>query len=349
MIKTILHRHKAIGRRNIDALDLPRFDRYAVSNLRGGTGKTSLVFNLSFIADDLLAVDTCPQGSLSFLFDNEYFVNSTATVRDLILPNMIPALDKPARIARNVKITNKFFESKNVYHIPASSDLFMLSSVMATALNQARFVSGEFQDRAIDAVLYSLRNEIDEEADALGVRRCLIDTSPFFSGATHLAWHAADALIVPVRTDQQSVNALGMILDTLSNPSSHFRRILPTDSHMPKIQMVVLTHCDSGPETEYYVRKVGEIARQNITHFTTDDADNHILLLDDFCGGGQISAGCSQPIHLLREGRSMCIDGAKRTANRSADKLKRQLGYLSESIWQPAPRPQHGPARPQPG
>jgi cellulose biosynthesis protein BcsQ len=40
--------------------------------LRGGIGKTTLSFNLCFLADDVLAVDTCPQGNLSFFFINRY-------------------------------------------------------------------------------------------------------------------------------------------------------------------------------------------------------------------------------------------------------------------------------------
>ena len=42
--------------------------------------------------------------------------------------------------------------------------------------------------------------------------KVLMDTSPFFGGGTHLAWVAADALIIPTRVDQQSVDALRLTL-----------------------------------------------------------------------------------------------------------------------------------------
>ncbi len=48
------------------------FDRYAVTNLRGGVGKSSLAFNLAFgisRKDSLLVADVCPQCSFpDFLF-----------------------------------------------------------------------------------------------------------------------------------------------------------------------------------------------------------------------------------------------------------------------------------------
>ena len=52
---------------------LPKYQKYTLCNLRGGIGKTTLTFNLSYLGDDVLAVDTCPQGNLSFFFDKEYY------------------------------------------------------------------------------------------------------------------------------------------------------------------------------------------------------------------------------------------------------------------------------------
>ncbi len=34
----------------------------------------------------------------------------------------------------------------------------------------------------------------------------LLDTSPFYSGGTHLAWSAADAIIIPVRVGDIRLN-----------------------------------------------------------------------------------------------------------------------------------------------
>ena len=64
-IGTIIGRQFAIANNQADEVQLPKQRIYAMCNLRGGIGKTTLTFNLSYLADNLLAVDTCPQGNLS--------------------------------------------------------------------------------------------------------------------------------------------------------------------------------------------------------------------------------------------------------------------------------------------
>jgi len=342
-ITNIVNRQNDIVNSTPDALPLPKFTSYAVCNLRGGIGKTSLSFNLSYEADNCLAVDTCPQGNLSYFYDNLYFQNNTTTVKDLILPYMLPGLGKASRVAKRVSASNQFFSQKHTYYIASTSDLYTLPSQMSTAINQAKSIIGAQQATAIDSMLYSLKNEIAREMSETKTEKCLIDTSPFFSGATHLAWHATDAIIVPVRTDQQSINSLNLLLDTLSSPSSEFRREMPSDGHTPKIQLVVLTHCAwstvggarnvPNQQTKVYVEKVRDIVNRNIQHFTTDNPDNHILLLDDFLGSGRISTALSKPISVLEAGESIRINRVRTTVNASVEKIKSELKYMNSSIW----------------
>ena len=342
-IAHIIDRQNDIVNSAPSPLPLPKFTRYTVCNLRGGIGKTSLSFNLSYATDSCLAVDTCPQGNLSYFYDNLYFQNNTTTVKDLILPYMLPGLGKASRVAKRVSASNTYFSEKNTYYVPSTSDLYTLPSQMSTALNQARSISGVQQATAIDSMLYSLKNEIIREMAETGVEKCIIDTSPFFSGATHLAWHATDAMIVPVRTDQQSINSLNLLLDTLSSPASEFRREMPSDQHTPKIQLVVLTHCAwstvggsrnvPNQQTKVYVEKIRDIVNRNIQHFTTGDPDNHVLLLDDFLGSGRISSALSKPIAVLEPGESMRINRVRTTVNASVEKIKSELQYITSSIW----------------
>ena len=332
-----------IAEGNVEPPDLPKFNRYAVCNLRGGIGKTSLAFNLAHCAGDLLSVDTCPQGNLSYFFDNQYFANTMSTVLDLIYPYILPGMGKPTHLARHVAATNSFFNRRNVFYIPSSEQLYTLPGMLATAINQAKSIPGQQQVQALDAIFYGLRDEIEREMRELGISRCIVDTSPFFSGATHLTCYAVEALIVPVRTDQQSMNSLQLLLETLSNPSSEFRRVAASDGHTPKIQMVVLTHGgwatrpgarnEPNQQTKLYLQKVREIIWRYISHFTTDHPDNHILLLNDFLGSGRISTALSKPIHCLYPGDSMRINRVKVTVNEAVEKIKRQLSYLSRSIW----------------
>lgn len=339
----IIDRQYEIVTGNPQPLQIPKFDRYTICNLRGGIGKTSLAFNLSYYTDSCLIVDTCPQGNLSYFYDSSYFQNNTTTVKDLILPYLLPGMGKATRVAKLISASNANFKGKNSYYISSSSDLYTLPSQMATALNQAKTLSGQQLISAVDSMLFSLHNEITRELSETNTIRCLIDTSPFFSGATHLAWHSSDALIVPVRTDQQSINSLNLLIDTLSNPTSEFRRDIPSNGHTPKIQLIIITHCTwstvggarnkPNQQTRVYVEKVRDIVNRNIQHFTTKNPDSHILLLDDFLGTGRISTALSKPIALLVHGESTRINRVKTTVNESVEKLQLQIKYISDSIW----------------
>ena len=342
-IDAIIERQNEIATGSVKALTIPKFNSYAICNLRGGIGKTSLTFNLSYQIDNLLVVDTCPQGNLSYFYDELYYINSSTSVFDLLIHYLLPGYGQASRVAKLVSATNHDYRNKNVYYIPSSSDMYMLPYQMANALAQARIAPGKNQTRMIDSILYSLKTEIEREKDETGTERCLIDTSPFFSGATHLAWHASEALIVPVRTDQQSINSLNLLLYTLSNPASEFRKVMPSDGHTPKIQMIVLTHCGwstkagsknkPNQQTKVFLEMVRDIVHRNITSFTTTDPDNHIMLLDDFLGSGRMSSARSKPILLLAPGESMTINRVKTSVNQSVTKIQSQLKFISSCIW----------------
>ena len=321
-IKTIINRQYAIANNEADAIDLPKQKIYAMCNLRGGIGKTTLSFNLSYLVDNLLAVDTCPQGNLSYFYDNNYYAGQQTNVKDMLLPYLVPGLGKATRVSAYIGATNHFFEQKNNYYIPSSEELYLLPSQLITAINQTAGLQHAQKEQALKSILYSLKKEIERELNENSLDKCLIDTSPFFAGATQLAWYAADALIIPVRTDQQSIKSLELLINTLSNPQSEFRKYLPeNDMNIPKIQMVVLTHC--GWSTVAGAR----------TLLSTANPENHLFMLDDFLGSGRISSIESKPMDLLQEGETKVIDRVRVSVNKSVDKCKNQLKFIAEQLW----------------
>lgn len=342
-MEKLIERQFDIARGCAAPLPLPKFNIYTICNLRGGIGKTSLAFNLSYLADDILMADTCPQGNLSWFYDKDYGQNARVTIYDMLLPHFIPGLGTASRIAKSIAAANVHFSQKNAYYLPSDSRLYVLPSQIATSIVQANSMTGTQRAQILDSMLFALKSEIEREMREAEVQRCIIDTSPFFSGATHLAWHASDALIIPVRTDQQSVNSLSLLVQTLSAPSSEFRKIMPSDGHTPKIQMVVLTHCGwstaagarnkPNQQTKMYVEKVMDIIRQNITHFTTNNPENHLMLLDDFLGTGRISSAQARPIAMLHAGESMTINRVRVEVNNSVEKIQNQLKYIHNSLW----------------
>lgn len=349
----IIDRQESIANGTETPLALPKFSCYTITSLRGGIGKTSLSFNLSYLVDNLLVIDTCAQGNLSYFFDNKYQDNPSISSYEMLLPYFIPGLGKSTGVAQKISATNSFFVNrneetgeyteKNNYFIKSSNQLYMLPSQITTALAQAKTTFGSNQATLIDNMLYSLKQEMQREMNEINADKCLIDTSPFFAGATHLAWHATNALIIPVRTDEQSINALKLLLDTLQSSQSEFRRTMPSDNHTPKIQCIVLTHCGwstaagsrnkPNQQTKMFLTRIFELIKQKIQLFTTDDPNNHLLMLDDFLGSGRMSTAKSKPILCMNAGDTMYVDKVKTSVNESVEKIKNELKFIKNSIW----------------
>lgn len=324
-------------------LDLPKYQKYAVCNLRGGIGKSTLVFNLAYDADNVLAVDTCAQGNSSSFFAGGQSL-AGENIYDALIPWIVPGAPWPQEHVIEVESKNEYFAGHNAWFIPSSQNLYEFPSTLEQALNTSLGLPDSLKSRTIARSLTSLRSEAEKAMKNNGLNKCLIDTSPFFSGATHLAWHAADALIVPVRTDQQSVDSLEMVLKMLDSRERHFQRwrdIAGLDQ--PKIQLVVVTHCgwstaagamyEPNRQTKVFLKRVKALVQQYIQHFTTSDPDNHIAPLDDFLGSGRISSAEAIPIRALRAGQRFTISGQPVEVNESVNKCKRQLSFISTNIW----------------
>ena len=330
---------------NTDLISLPCFKKYTMCNLRGGIGKTTLSFNISHLVDNLLVVDTCPQGNLSFFYDNQYYSSRSTTVRDLILPYLIPSLGRPSHAALRIDATNQYFTGKNNYYIKSSDELFVLPSQLATAVNQAMSLTSPHREESVRGIIFSLQTEIEREMQECNSNKCLIDTSPFFAGATQLAWYATDALIVPVRTDQQSINSLELLIHLLGASQGEFRRYLlnGATNRIPKIQMVILTHCGwsrkdgdknvPDKQTQLYIRRVYNILMQHRNLLSSDNPNNHLFIMYDFLGSGRISSIRSKPINCLQPGESVTIDRQRVSVNQAVEKCKNQLQFIAKSLW----------------
>ncbi|MBP3530876.1 MAG: ParA family protein [Thermoguttaceae bacterium] len=346
-LERIIKRQSDIAVGNFEAIqiDVPKHRVYSVCNLRGGVGKTTLTFNLSYYADSLLAIDLCPQGNLSYFFDKEYYLHG-ANIRDALLPYLIPGMPSVERIASYVGATNQYFDGKNVYYIPSSNELYLLPSVLNSALNltDGGLLDSTQRLAAISNALFSLRKEIKRETTQNGLDKCLIDTSPFFSGGTELAWHASDALIVPVRTDRQSINSFELLIKTMQSSAS-FRKYADKleGFRTPKIHAVVLTHCGwstrSGArsmpnqQTKVYLQQCYDIMSRNRQLLSTDNPENHLFILDDFLGSGRVSSLESKPIELLKQGDTKTFDRVKVTVNAAVEKCKNELRFIHRLLW----------------
>ena len=113
--------------------------------------------------------------------------------------------------------------------------------------------------------------------------------------------------------------------------------------NVPKIQMVVLTHCGwstiagarnvPNQQTKVYLGRVYDILSKYRLLLSTNNPDNHLFMLDDFLGSGRISSWEAKPIELLKEGETKTIERTRVVVNQSVTKCKHQLEYISNQLW----------------
>lgn len=320
---------------------------YVVTNFRGGIGKTTLSFNIAYKFAKkykTLLVDVCPQRNFSELLLGEEISTIQPTIYDALLNRIMGQAWKDASeslepLARRVRDTNSEFNDTVLSHvIPGSNELFLFPSTLYTQLNQFYSMGGIQKVKAVGNLLNSLKQALEIETIDLKTEKILIDTSPFFGGATHLAWMAADALIIPVRVDEQSLFALELTLKMLNDDESDFnmwRKRAGLESK-PKIQAIALTHCGWNRQaksqidrtSKTFIERAVRIADEYPECFSTDNPSDHFALLSDFQSSGKISGSLGIPIEKLESRKFHTVDKKRLQVNQSVERYKKELDYL---------------------
>lgn len=319
------------------------FDRYAISNLRGGVGKSSIAFNLAFEIsrkDSLLVSDVCPQCNFTEMLLGDYRpkVNIYSALRPVILG---PAFgDVPDDVGYVVsQHCDPFKGGKRTIAIAGDPELFAFPSTLYQQLNTAYSTRNQ---KAVQKLLHGLKQVLDEQAAEYKCKKVLLDTSPFYAGGTHLAWCAVDALIVPVRVDEHSLDSLELLFKQLSDPTRDFQVWnergggLPT----PKIAAIVMTMVGSKSQkkatpdnaSRMYIERALELAEQHADLLAHDDPSEAFVLTDDFHSAGRISGAKRIPISELKVRSFHTVDNRRLQVNASAERYKNQLRYLASMI-----------------
>jgi cellulose biosynthesis protein BcsQ len=203
---------------------IARFGRYAITIFRGGIGKSTLAFNLAWELsrhNKSLLLDVCPQRNFTQSLLGEDIDQNPVTIYDALLPKVMPGAEAVSVDDLVCSVTPHcpaFKGGKAVYLIPGSKELFLFPSLLYTQLSTAAQLPGARSREVTEKILRSVESVIEAASERIKFEKVLIDTSPFFGGATHLAWVAADALIIPVRVDQHSIDALKMSLSMINYP-----------------------------------------------------------------------------------------------------------------------------------
>jgi chromosome partitioning protein len=346
-ISKILNRSEAI----LSGNDVPSRERsfkcYAISNFRGGIGKSTLAFNLAYeLSRDYrtLLLDTCSQRNFTQNLMGDDVFDVSPTIYDALV-NAVTAGESIASDELAISVSphcRSFRGGKPTYLVPGSTELFLFPSLMYGQLAQFAQLGEKQKTRASQTILRALHRVVEQVSDFSSPDKILIDTSPFFGGATHLAWEAAEALIVPVRVDQHSIDALRLTLDMLSKPEMDFHRFHTQAgfTHRPLVHAVVMTHCGwnrqkaNTPDssTKFFVEKALEVAQNYRELFTELDPADCFYLLDDFHSSGRISGQQRIPLSELKAGKKFMIDGQRLEVNPSVDRYKREMKNLTGAL-----------------
>ncbi|MBX9699665.1 MAG: ParA family protein [Acetobacteraceae bacterium] len=316
---------------------------YAVSNLRGGVGKTSISFNLAYEVSrkrSLLVADVCPQTNLTEVVMRRE--RPTITIYNALQPRVLgPAFGEEATdIAfRASQFVPSFAGGKGCFFISGDAELYEFPSYLYQQLGVANTRSNK---DIVRTLLWSLKDVLESEAKALKCDCILIDTSPFYSGGTHLAWCAADSLIVPVRVDEHSVESLALLMKILSDPKRDF--VLWNqrggDLPSPRIAAIVMTMAGAKSQKEatpdaasrMFIERALKIAKEHSELFHNDDPADSFVITDDFMSAGRISGAESVPIANLKVGRFHTVAGRRLQVNESAQRYQRELAYLASIL-----------------
>jgi cellulose biosynthesis protein BcsQ len=324
---------------------------YAVWNNKGGTGKTSLAFQVicryaeRHPGQKILALDLCPQANLSELFlgglnfggSKRLLERQGETLRASVggyFQMRLPSPYSPPDFRATDFLTSPIHYNIN---IPQNIDLLCgdpLLELQANAMNTLANNQIPGTDTWIRVIDW-LRDFLDQVRDTYDV--VFVDANPSFSIYTQIALSVADRLILPVMADDSSrraiQNAFSLIYG-LKLPSEIYAsyafatKLENAHRSLPKVHVIAKNRITQymGPASAYYavLQIIDEDLRKLLAArpqmFTFSKAADGLAEIRDFQTTGVVAFARGCPFYSLNTGR-LDVGGRRIQINESMRQL----------------------------
>lgn len=316
-------------------------ESYAFWNNKGGTGKTSLIFQVSCNyarhnpRKKVLVVDVCPQANLSELFlggltgggSKNLLMRQGTTIRSTIggyfqlrLPSPYTApIFSPEDFLTNPSEFNPNIP-ENILLLCGDPMLELQSNAMNTLANAQ--IPGTNSWISIVDWLRQFLSTLKKTFDIV-----FIDVNPSFSIYTQIALSAAKHLILPVMADDSSRRALQNAFSLIYGfklPSPIYAtyafssKLSEAKRPLPKVHIIVKNRLTQymgaasayGTVLKSIEKEVGLLLTTNPTTFTFKEASNAIVEIRDFQTTGVVSFAKGCPFYHMKSGK-ISIDGKR--------------------------------------
>jgi cellulose biosynthesis protein BcsQ len=263
----------------------------ALFNNKGGVGKTSLVFHLSWMLSDLgvsvLAVDLDPQSNLTSMFLTDARLQDMWANNQTIYAAIQPLMDRsgdvsPAAVER---------VTPQLHLVPGDLRLSRFEDLLAE--NWSRCLTGEV---GAFRVMSSLYRVIQGAAREVGAQAVLIDLGPNLGALNRAAMLAADFVVLPVAPDLFSLQGMENLGPVLRDWSTGWQKrkaeLTDSDLAVPEGLMKPAGYVamnfgarDSSPVQayDYWMTRIPEVYRRavlgaaDLTSVPNVGADPHCL------------------------------------------------------------------------